>query len=78
MTHENPLTGWLWFHWPPIQLAHDMDRGAEVHIVENRSREGTQLHLDWLNRQGRLVYHDCDIRDLHAAGDLPPGSVRST
>lgn len=46
--------------------AYYMDRGAEVHVVDNCSREGTLFNLDWLKRQGAMVYHECDIRDLTA------------
>ncbi|MEE8109825.1 MAG: SDR family NAD(P)-dependent oxidoreductase [bacterium] len=43
-----------------------MGRGDEVVVVDNLSRDGTNLNLDWLREQGDFEFIEADIRDAQA------------
>ncbi len=40
-------------------------RGWDITIVDNLSRAGTQLNLDWLKKEIPLDFHQIDIRDYN-------------
>lgn len=43
-----------------------LDRGDEVHVLDNLSRPGTDRNLIKLRQYGDICQHDVDIRDLSA------------
>ena len=40
-----------------------LSRGADVVVLDNLSRRGTENNLAWLRQQGPVTFSRCDVRD---------------
>lgn len=45
-------------------------RGGEVVCIDNLSRPGAQMNLEWLRTQGALTFSQTDVRDAAATRDV--------
>ncbi|MEB3317220.1 MAG: SDR family NAD(P)-dependent oxidoreductase [Cyanobacteriota bacterium] len=45
-------------------------KGWNITIVDNLSRKGTELNLQWLQEQCPIEFHKIDIRDFEKLGDV--------
>ena len=46
------------------------EEGWEVHILDNLSRSGAKLNLNWLNTKGDFFLHQMDIREEKEIDEL--------
>jgi CDP-paratose 2-epimerase len=56
------ITGGCGFVGSNLAL-HALQKGHDLHIVDNLYRVGSRSNLDWLQEQGKFVFHNVDTSD---------------
>ena len=47
-----------------------IDKNAEVIIIDNLSRKGTNINLNWIKKHGKIKFYKIDIRDFESLNKI--------
>ncbi|MFN3966840.1 MAG: SDR family NAD(P)-dependent oxidoreductase, partial [Endomicrobiia bacterium] len=46
------------------------EKNAEIIIIDNLSRKGTDINLNWIKKQGKVKFYKTDIRDFESINKI--------